>query len=156
MKLHVEWNRLVQLKDAQWKNLIYEIDLEKLPRSPGVYVFGRKWGNSFEALYIGKAKDIRIRVRSQLNNLSLMQHIRHAKSGSRVLLAGQFISKPGQKEAKCLGLIERSFIRHFLSEGHDLVNIQGTQLRQHEIKSVGKYPKKLIPKLMYLERTKGK
>lgn len=52
-------------------------------------------------------------------------------------------------------MIERAFIRYFLSEGHDLVNKQGTRLRQHEIASVGKHPKKFIPHLMYVEKAKG-
>lgn len=35
------------------------------------------------------------------------------------------------------------------------MNKQGTRLRQHEIASEGKYPKRFIPKLVFLERVKG-
>lgn len=55
----------------------------------------------------------------------------------------------------CLKLIERGFIRYFLSEGHDLVNKQGTCLRRHEFISSGKLPKRFFPRLMYVDRTKG-
>jgi len=54
-----------------------------------------------------------------------------------------------------LKLIERGLIRYFLSEGHDLVNKQGTRIRRHEIVSFGKHPKKFIPNLMYVEKGKG-
>jgi hypothetical protein len=31
----------------------------------------------------------------------------------------------------------RALIRYFLSEGHDLVNEQGTRIRRHELESTG-------------------
>ncbi|MFN3566816.1 MAG: GIY-YIG nuclease family protein, partial [Burkholderiaceae bacterium] len=60
-----------------------------------------------------------------------------------------------QRVEKSLVLIERALIRYFLSEGHDLVNKQGTRLRRHEIVSSGKHPKRFIPSPMYLEKAKG-
>jgi len=155
MKLHLEWTRPIPLRDATLENLIYAVDLKKLPRIAGVYVLGRRWGGDFEALYVGKANDIRGRVKGQLNNLRLMQHLKNAKNGKRIVLTGRFVAKPGQQSTKCLPLIERALIRYFLSEGHDLVNKQGTRLRRHEVASAGRYPKRLIPRLMYLERSKG-
>ncbi len=156
MKLHVQWNRPVPLTDARRQGLIYWTDLDKLPDVPGVYVFGRRFGTGFEALYVGKAKNLRRRVKGHLTkNLRLMLRVKDARAGQRIILAGRFIAKPGQQEDKCLRLIERSLIRHFLSEGHDLSNIQGAKLRQHEVISAGKHPKQLIPKLMYLEKAKG-
>jgi len=80
MRLYVEWSRPVPLKDATRQNLIYSVDLDRLPSAPGVYVLGRRWGSQFEALYVGKANGIRSRVKSQLNNLRLMQHLKNAKS----------------------------------------------------------------------------
>jgi hypothetical protein len=84
-----------------------------------------------------------------------MLHLQKAKLGKRVVIAGRFIPLPGQKAIKCLDLIERTLIRYFLSEGHDLVNKLGTRLRQHEIISNGRHPKKLIPRRMYLDKAKG-
>ena len=155
MKLHIEWARPVQLKDALRQNLIYNVDQSKLPMAQGVYILGRRYGTDFEALYVGKANNIRGRVRGQLKNLPLMLHLKNAKNGKRIVLAGRFASRPGQQPAKCLPLIERALIRYFLSEGHDLVNKQGTRLRRHEIASSGKHPKRLIPKMMFLDRAKG-
>ncbi|MBF6560255.1 MAG: hypothetical protein IVW56_08200 [Candidatus Binataceae bacterium] len=155
MKLHVEWTRQFSLKHATDKNLIYALDLEKLPDAAGVYIFGRNYGGGLEALYIGKANNIRARLKSQLKNLPLMMHVKNAKNGKRVVMAGCYKPQPGQKLAKCLALIERGFIRYFLSEGHDLVNKQGSRLRRHEIVSIGKNPKKFIPTSIFLDRAKG-
>jgi hypothetical protein len=134
MKLQIEWGTLLPLRDAgRDENLIYTFQHARLPEAPGVYVFGRQYGHNFEALYVGKASDIRGRVRGHLKNLPLMLHIQKAKNGKRVILTGRFVSKPGQQEQKCLTLLERALIRYFLSEGHDLVNKQGARLRRHEI-----------------------
>jgi hypothetical protein len=154
MKLQIEWSRPVQLRDASSQNMIYALDSGKVLSAAGIYVFGRRFGRQFEALYVGKAEWIRGRVKGQLNNLRLMQHLRNAKAGKRILLAGKLITKPGQRLTKCLALAERALIRYFLSEGHDLVNKQGTRLSRHELASTGRYPKRYFPRLMYLEKTK--
>ena len=153
MKLHLEWSRQVPLKRSRQRSLVYTIDMDKLPDEPGLYVFGRRFGNSFEGLYVGKAKTIRRRVRNQLNNSRLMQHVMTARRGKRILLVGRYVSKPGQGETKSLLLLEQALIRHFVSEGDDLVNVSGTRIRQHEITSARKQLKKFIPATMYLEKT---
>lgn len=155
MKIAVEWERPLRLRDGKREGLIYTVNLDKLPRAPGIYVFGRRFGKSFEALYVGKANRIRGRVKSQLNQVRLMQHLKNANAGRRLVLAGKVITRPGQRLAKVLRLMERALIRHFLAEGHDLVNKQGTLIRRHEISSSGKQPKHFIPRVTYLERARG-
>ncbi|HWV52074.1 GIY-YIG nuclease family protein [Pseudorhodoplanes sp.] len=152
MILALDWSRPIPLKDASKQNLIYSVALDKMPIASGVYVFGRRYGSKFEALYVGKANRIRGRVKGQLNNVRLMQHLKNAKSGKRVVLAARFVPKPGQQKPNCLKLIERALIRYFLSEGHDLVNIQGVRLRRHEIISAGKHPKRYFPSPIFLEK----
>jgi hypothetical protein len=88
VRLAVEWTRPIPLKDAAKQNLMYSVLLDKLPPVPGVYVFGRRWGGQFEALYVGKANRIRNRVKVQLNNLRLMQHVKKAKAGKRAFSPG--------------------------------------------------------------------
>jgi hypothetical protein len=155
MKLSVDWTRPVALKDGTRQNLIYTTDMGKLPTFSGIYILGRRWGDQFEALYVGKANQIRGRLKGQLNNLRLMQHLKNAKMGKRIVLCGRVVTRPGQRLSKCMILVERALIRYFLSEGHDLVNKQGTRLRRHEITSAGKHPKRFIPCLMYMEKGKG-
>jgi hypothetical protein len=155
MKLHVEWGKPIQLRDASSENMVYGLDLERVTNGIGVYIFGRRWGQQFEALYVGKAGNVRGRVQGHLNNLRLMQHLKNAKTGKRIVLAGRLVTRQGQQSAKCIALAERALIRYFLSEGHDLVNKQGTRLRRHELTSTGTHPKRFFPTLMYLERAKG-
>ena len=82
-------------------------------------------------------------------------YLEEAKNGKRVVFVGYPAVKPGQKLEKVLTLLERALIRHFLSEGHDLVNQQGTRIRRHSIESSGRVPKAFVPSLMYLERSRG-
>ena len=98
MRLQVEWSDPVLMRVGPRGTLGYVVDVDQLPVHPGVYVFGRKWGsNGFEALYVGKANNIRSRLTGQLNNLRLMQHVRSAKAGRRIILAGTLITKRGQQ-----------------------------------------------------------
>lgn len=130
---------------------MYTLDLDRLPTEPGVYVFGRSWGDKFEALYVGKAIRIRGRVKGQTNNLRLMTHLRDARGGKRVVIPGRVITRPGQQIDRVVTLVERALIRLFLSEGHDLVNISGTRLRRHEVVSTRR-PMRFVPEVMYLDR----
>jgi hypothetical protein len=149
MNLQVDWGRPIPMRRAH--ALIFELDLDKLPDEAGVYVFGRSWGGKFEALYVGKALRIRRRVKSQTNNLRLMTHLRDARTGNRVVIPGVIKTKPGQQIEKVMTLVERALIRHFLSEGNDLVNISGTTLRRHELVSTHR-PMRFVPPVMYLDR----
>jgi hypothetical protein len=158
MQLHLNWNRPIPLKNGKRDALIYTLDLEKLPTSAGVYIFGRRWGKKtklLEAIYIGKANNIRSRVKGQLNNLRLMTRLKNKKAGQRIVMTGEFVARPGQRASKCVALAERALIRHFLAEGHDIVNKHGTRLRQHEIVSDGRQPKRFVRRSIYLEKTRG-
>jgi hypothetical protein len=153
MVIQIEWERPIQLDDAT--SGFYSLDLDRLSNTPAVYVFARRFGHQFEALYVGQAVRVRGRVKGQLNNLRLMHHLKKARLGKRLLLIGAIRTQPGQKVAKCLTLAERALIRHFLSEGNDLVNKQGVRLRRHEVHSSGQQPKRFIPRLTSVERSKG-
>lgn len=153
MKLKLEWATPVPLKNSQLG--IYEVDLDVIPREPGIYIFARKWGKSYEALYVGRSQKLRGRIKAHLNSLKPMRHLEGAKTGRRVLIYGIPVTKQGQSQDKVLASLEKAFIRHFLLEGHDLVNSQGVRIRNHEIESEGKIPKAFIPSKIYLERGKG-
>jgi hypothetical protein len=156
MKLYLKWENPIPLNDGSAQNLIYIVDRERLPDVPGVYVFGRRRRNGgFEALYVGKANNMRSRVWGHRNNLPLMMHLKKAKQGKLVVRIGVFKARPRQTPIKCIPIIERALIRYFLSEGHDLVNKVGTRLRRHEISTVGRHPNMFIPKLMYVDRGRG-
>lgn len=156
MQIGIDWMQPFGLTDATHENIVYSVDLDRLPTEAGLYVFGRRWGNRFEALYVGKANNVQSRVRGQLNNLRLMQHVLNSKQGTRVLFVGTVVTKRGQNRDKVVALAERALIRHFLSEGHDLVNRQGTRIRRHEITAEGRHPRGFIPRHMYVEKGRGK
>ena len=44
MKLHVEWERPIALKDASKDNVIYSLALGKAPKEPGGCIFERRAG----------------------------------------------------------------------------------------------------------------
>jgi len=155
MKLQLEWGGPVKLKQVGKNNFGYNVDLTKITNHAGVYIFGRRYGSTFEALYVGKSRNLRKRVHGHLNNLKLIEHLRKAKTGRRIVLAARLLTKPGQRLSKSMSLAERGLIRYFLSEGHDLVNQQGTRLRRHQLDSSGKHSKKYFPRVIFLEKSKG-
>lgn len=107
----------------------YVPNLDLIPKSPGVYVFYRKHGASFQVFYVGKALNLRGRLKGQLNNLKLMNGIKSAANGARLLAYSEVVLKPGQKVASAIHAAEKLLIRHFVDEGHELLNIQGVKIR---------------------------
>jgi hypothetical protein len=140
------------LKDGSKNKMTFLTDLTKLPTAPGVYIFARRWGAGFEALYVGKAGNIRGRIKNQLNNNLLMNHVLNARAGARVVYAGVFNPKPGQRVEVCLPLIEKALIRHFVSELHDIVNKQGKKLKQHTVISNGSFHRGTMAAKISVER----
>jgi hypothetical protein len=118
---------------------------------PGIYIFGRRHGRSFEALYVGKAGSLRSRIKVQLNNHKLLTHVWNAKTGRRIVMLGEFKAKRGQIPDTCLRTAEKALIRYFVAEGHDLVNLQGVILRQHDVSSTGVHKAKDFPNLIQVE-----
>jgi hypothetical protein len=155
MKLAVDWQRPIPLQSGVREGLIYTVDLDKIEPVPGIYIFARRWGRSFEALYVGQSQRLRYRIRGHLNNLRLMNHIKAAKTGRRFVIIGESVTRRGPRLPKVLKLLERAYLQHYLAEGHDLVNKQGTKIRRHEIISSGRIPKAFVPSQIYLERSKG-
>jgi len=97
MDLEIEWKKPVPLRKTPKGLYIYNVDLEVLPAVPGIYVFARRWGRSYEALYVGQSKRIRRRVRNHLNNLRLMKYLENAKIGRRFVIVGRAVLRPGHK-----------------------------------------------------------
>lgn len=136
MHLKLIWHKPLKMNEPRAdRNLIYEVDLKRVPSVAGVYIFMRTFGKQMNPLYIGKATNLNGRIKQQLNALKLMRGIQNAANGSRVLLLGEFDPKQAQNAKKCVHLIESALIRHFLSEGHDLLNKSGTRLARHSLTS---------------------
>lgn len=145
MKLNIKWNKPIALVKEKNNGLIYSLKLDKVPDAPGIYIFGRLYGTTYEALYVGKSGNLRKRIKEHLNNLKLMKHLEKAKSGERIMITGQAVTLPGQKLEDVIRILERAFISHFLEKGHDLVNVNGVAIKHHEINSEGPFKKSFIP-----------
>lgn len=138
LNIEVEWHRPLDLYPGG-DGLIYELDWDLLPPSPGIYVFSRHWGDKTTPFYVGRADNLQKRVRQQTNNLRLMKGLEdHFRRGSRRLLYATVITKRGQQIKKVLDIVERAYIEHSLSLGFDLLNKAGTKIRHHEISSCGR------------------
>ena len=151
MQLKIKWSKPVPLVSKRAPQYGYSLDLEKYSTEPAIYIFGRQWGNTYEALYIGQTGNLKSRLNNHLNNLDLMEHLKKAKSGQRVLIVGRPCPKQGQAVTKVLGLIEKTLIRHFISDGHDLANKQGKRIKMHTVESEGKLPKAFVPTQLHIE-----
>ena len=68
---HLLWHKPQSLRTYP-----YAPDLDLIPKSAGIYVFYRKHGSSFEVFYVGKALNLRSRLKGQINNLKLMNSIK--------------------------------------------------------------------------------
>lgn len=152
MDIELDWCEPIPVRATKGTAIDYWINLDLVPTSPGIYIFGRRWGANFEALYVGQAERLRGRIRSHLNNARLLRHLGQARNGRRVVLAGVLIGKPGQTTSKCLNIAERALIRHFLSVGHDLINKQGTRLHRDRITSLGRHTKAFWPQEVLVEQ----
>jgi hypothetical protein len=155
MRLGIEWKKPIPLQRDTRNGLTFSVDLAKIEAEPGVYIFARKWGGSYEALYVGKSRNLRSRINGHLNNHRLVKHIENASTGQRVVVVGYPVTLRGQQMHRVLPVLERALIRHFLAEAHDLVNKHGMRINRHEIESDGGIPKAFVPREMFLERTKG-
>lgn len=143
---------LLWRKPQPLRSYPYAPNLDLIPKSPGVYVFYRKYGSNFQVFYVGKALNLRSRLKGQLNNLKLMNGIKSASNGARNLACGEIVLKPGQKAASAIRAAEKLLIRHFVDEGHELINIQGVKIRLQTLKNERPVDlKKLIPIRMQVE-----
>ncbi|MBE0507577.1 MAG: GIY-YIG nuclease family protein [Marinospirillum sp.] len=138
MELSIRWLVPKDLVSAEDEGMIYAAtDFDTFPADPGVYIFARRYGDTIEPLYVGKAKNIKKRIAQQLNNVKLMKSVEIAKNGQRVVLIGVFEKKPNQDIDKALKIIESALIEHCLSWGYDILNHQGTKRPVHNLQFSG-------------------
>ena len=157
MKIRIAWCAPIRLQDGSSVDLIYRLnDLERIPIEPGIYVFLRRKGKRLVPMYIGQALKLRRRIRKQFNNLRLMKGIEKAPRRPRYLAYAVYTPTPGQDIKKVLGIVENSLIRYAMAQGHDLINIHGTRLREHHIMSSGsKDSRSWFPGEMSVEKRRG-
>lgn len=153
MKIEAIWSQPIQMKKDSKGKLIYTVDLDSLPASPGVYVFGRKHGVTIAPIYIGETLSIKARVKNHLDSLPLMRAIEDASSGGRFLLYCTVRAGSLEKAKKHIKVIERALILHAQAEGHELFNKKGTKLPTDAISFTGNRTSEAIaPRTMLIKR----
>lgn len=135
MDLSIKWHAPIRLLDGDKDNLIYVAEgLDAWKDVPGIYMFARIFDGEVSPLYIGKAESLGSRAWQHFkNNTRLMKGIEKAANGTKVLILGSFTPKSGQSTKRCIDLIERALIDHALTEGHKLLNVQGTRTLAHRV-----------------------
>ena len=138
LKVEVHWNKPISLRSGRRENLIYTIDdLTTLPMNAGVYVFGRQNRDELIPLYVGQAKHLRSRIKTQFNNARLMLGIQRSPGRRRVVVPGELISRPGQQLGPTLNLVEKTLIESAILSGYELLNQQGTKPKTDSIRFSG-------------------
>ncbi len=143
MQIDVRWHKPIVLRNGRKQHLVYTVDgLDQWAGMTGVYVFARQFGTHLIPLYIGKANDVAKRIEQHLNTTKLMLGIKQGVDhddppGRRVVVAGEFLAKPGQSKGSCISIIESALIAHALASGYSLLNIKGTKRPAHDIDFVG-------------------
>lgn len=147
MDIQANWCEPIDLVDGSSDNLIYKCeDIDLIADSPGVYIFARIYGENVEPLYIGRASNLKRRIDQQFNNTRLMKGIENSPKGGRILLIGELELRPGQQAKRVLDVLEQLLIEHFLSDGYELLNRQGTKTPVHFITFSGnQISRKLVP-----------
>lgn len=153
MQIEATWSQPITLKKGRVGGLIYELKLEDLPTEPGVYVFGRKHGETVVPIYIGETLSIRSRIKGHLNSLQLMRSIENAPNGNRFLLYCTVGAGSKDKAKKQVKILEKALILHAQSEGHELFNKKGTKLPTDTITFNGNRTSEAIaPRVMLIKR----
>lgn len=134
MIISAEWGKGIELKASKKGNSLFDFDLEKIPATAGIYIFIRSYGkNIHEPLYVGRATDLKFRIKTHQNNLRLMLGIQNAGNGKKCLVWCSVKPKPGQRIPTLLRILEKSIIDHCLTQGHELLNVQGAREKYDSI-----------------------
>lgn len=144
MKIRIEWATPILLS----ANKVIRVDRndlpDRIPDTPGIYFFSRRYGSSFQPLYIGETSNIRGRLKNHLNNADIRDILRGiplpgvpVKQGNKYFDYGVFRGKPGQVADKCLALVQKYLIEQAIAEKAPLINKQLTVIKTHEVEFVG-------------------
>ena len=66
-----------------------------------------------------------------------MKRIENSPKGEKVLVIGEYISKPGMSSEKAIRIVEKALIEHALTEGYELLNKSGTKTPKHTVQFSG-------------------
>jgi len=140
MTLNIEatWSKPIQLRKARSGAGYVCPDLKTFPEKAGVYVFGRQHGETVQPLYIGRASNLRGRMKQQFDSMKLMTRLKEAApAGGRFLIYCIPTPGRGHKPERVIKVMEDALIAHALAAGHELLQKQGTLRPNHKIQFSG-------------------
>lgn len=114
--------------------------IREIPDTWGIYIFHRRFGDTSEALYIGKSKALRNRIIQELNALELIEHVKGAKKGTKLLSFAELVAHGNCDKDKYIDDIESVLIQEAVYQGHNLYNIKKTKVHLREVSSSGDVP----------------
>jgi len=139
MTVGITWHGAIPLgTKATFITRIANFDLDRCPEAAGIYIFARRFGKTLQPIYIGKGANLRRRLKTQFNNLKLIQAIAKEKAGDRVLLLGTIKAQAPGAIRKKLRLAERTHVEHALTAGYPIVNVQLTKGPIDVVSIIGK------------------
>lgn len=124
MDIYASWAPPLDLPTSQDG---YDVDATLIPDQPSVYIIGRRHGDNSVPLYIGRTAKLRRRMDQHFDSRAFMRALAAFPNGTRFLAWATFNLRQGQRIARVMAVVERGLIAHALSEGHQLINIQGTK-----------------------------
>ena len=123
MNIKLIWHEPILLghfKDIE--SVVNSFDYDLPPKSHGIYIFYREYGDKQYALYVGQATDLNKRLCQQFKNFELLNGLRNSKKGSKWLIYAELSTK-SQRTQVALNQAERALIRHFIEDKEcDLIN----------------------------------
>jgi hypothetical protein len=144
MLLSAKWHKEVKLTPSKELNALFDFDLEKIPAKPGIYIFIRSFGNGkkggrtlHEPVYVGRALNLKARMKTHQNNLKLMLGVKNAGNGSKAIIFCEINSRQGQKMDTILQKMESAIIDHCLTKGFELINVHGAREKYDTIEFKG-------------------
>lgn len=157
MQINANWSQPLTLTKDRKGKLVYTVDLEDIPQSPGVYIFGRQHGESIAPIYIGETLTLRGRIKSHLESVPLMHAVRDAPAGNRFLIYCTVKTRSKERAKRQIVILERALILHAQAEGHQIVNKKGTKLPTDTICFSGnRTSEALAPRKMLVKKVKAK
>jgi hypothetical protein len=156
MAITLKWHNPISLKDGEPDGLIFKIpNMSDFDGISGVYMFCRIYGNDLVPLYIGKSKNIGTRLTQHIKqSVHLLQSIKNATNGKKVVVIGEFKSKKGQPIIETIKKLEKYLIETAQINGYMLFNSKGTKFPTDTIEFIGyQKAKKVFGKSLLIKKT---
>ncbi|MFC3902806.1 DNA polymerase-3 subunit epsilon [Acinetobacter marinus] len=136
MKITLSWHEPIELgSSSTLREKIKNFNLKDIPEISGIYIFYREYGEQQKALYVGKSENIRTRIKSHFNSLSLIEGLEESQQGKKKLIFAEV--KTRSDIGRALNQAEKGFIQHYIENKHPLLNKKLMDDHFDEIVSTG-------------------